>query len=423
MKQFVFYTTLIMLYVTGVSAAGQGSHAIPLPGFPETTIERTDLGTKSGLHHPADVNTDFRMTISEAIACLAAWQQGTGAMDYAIRAAYLWQHGEHYFHDYGQLPPLCWVPPGRRIQGMSCATWTSGACQEGESDQALQELVALGVSDIAVVPTWYQASLNSTEIYARPDSTITDEDVRHIVQYAHGLGLRVLLKPHLDPEQGGWRGLIECYNENDWQAWLQSYRNMVNHYAVIAEELGVELFCVGTELKKTSHRATDWRAIIDEVTEHFTGNITYGANWDELFNITWWDALDYIGVDAYYPLTNGYSPTVEELKAGWSGPFVALRDFSAQFGLPILFTEIGYCSYDGTNTQPYTWEMENAVVDLQEQADCYRAAYEVFWNEPWFAGLYWWNWDPNMSHGGPYDLHYSPRNKPAAAIIAEFYLP
>jgi len=59
--------------------------------------------------HPADLNADWRMAINEAIACLAGWQQGSNPLDYAIRAAYLWQNGETYRYIPGEAPPLCWM--------------------------------------------------------------------------------------------------------------------------------------------------------------------------------------------------------------------------------------------------------------------------------------------------------------------------
>jgi len=59
--------------------------------------------------HPGDINLDWRMVMSEAIAYLAGWQQGGNPMAYAIRAAYLWQNGEGYAYDPAELPPLCWV--------------------------------------------------------------------------------------------------------------------------------------------------------------------------------------------------------------------------------------------------------------------------------------------------------------------------
>lgn len=59
--------------------------------------------------HPADLSVNFRMVMSEAIAYLAGWQQGSNPMAYAIRAAYIWQNGEQYTYDAEQAPPLCWV--------------------------------------------------------------------------------------------------------------------------------------------------------------------------------------------------------------------------------------------------------------------------------------------------------------------------
>ncbi len=66
------------------------------------------IGNVPSPPHPADVNKDFRMIMSEAIAYLAGWQQGSNPMAYAIRAAYLWQNGEYYVYYPEILPPLCW---------------------------------------------------------------------------------------------------------------------------------------------------------------------------------------------------------------------------------------------------------------------------------------------------------------------------
>ncbi len=65
--------------------------------------------------HPADLDTDYRIVLGEAIAYLAGWQQGSNPIGYAIRAAYLWQNGEHYGYDGNLDPPMCWllVPPAR----------------------------------------------------------------------------------------------------------------------------------------------------------------------------------------------------------------------------------------------------------------------------------------------------------------------
>ncbi len=58
--------------------------------------------------HPADLDADFHIVLSEAVAYLAGWQQGSNSIGYAVRAAYLWQNGEFYSYDPSEAPPLCW---------------------------------------------------------------------------------------------------------------------------------------------------------------------------------------------------------------------------------------------------------------------------------------------------------------------------
>ncbi len=59
--------------------------------------------------HPADVNSDWHLVMSEAITYLGGWQSGSNPMAYAIRAVYLWQNGEQYSYDPEVTPPLCWI--------------------------------------------------------------------------------------------------------------------------------------------------------------------------------------------------------------------------------------------------------------------------------------------------------------------------
>ena len=81
-------------------------------GFDPVDPEDTPVlpeGEGEDQYHPGDVNLDWRMVMSEAIAYLSGWQQGTNPMAYAIRAAYLWQNGEGYVFVPSELPPMCWL--------------------------------------------------------------------------------------------------------------------------------------------------------------------------------------------------------------------------------------------------------------------------------------------------------------------------
>jgi uncharacterized lipoprotein YddW (UPF0748 family) len=307
---------------------------------------------------------------------------------------------------------------------MSYVTWWQTVYQTLGSDRSLRNLADTGTEWLSLVVTGYQETITSTIITRTLPATPADEDLVHVIARAHSMGMKVMLKPHVDfsNDPNHWRGEIGFDNEADWAAWFASYRDFIFHYAELAESNGVEQFCVGTELMGTSYREEDWRSVIAGVRERFSGTLTYASNPGEETQINWWDALDYIGVDAYYALTDKDDPTVDELKAAWAPHVTTLANLATAWGKPILLTEIGYRSVDGTNQHPWEW-WTAGTVDLQEQADCYRAAFETFWNKPWFAGMYWWHWSTDPEQGGENDSDYTPHNKPAEGVLRAYYLP
>ena len=61
----------------------------------------------------------------------------------------------------------------------------------------------------------------------------------------------------------------------------------------------------------------EWRRIIARVRAIYRGPVTYGANFDEVFDVKFWDALDWIGVSAYFPLVDDASPDRESPARAW----------------------------------------------------------------------------------------------------------
>jgi hypothetical protein len=208
--------------------------------------------------------------------------------------------------------------------------------------------------------------------------------------------------------------------QSKWNVWFSSYEQFILHYADLAEEHNVEQFCVGVEYKGTVHRDNEWRDIIAKIRGHYTDPITYASNWDNYQNINWWDASDFVGIDTYFPLTNKTDPSIDELKEGWKKWGNEIEIWQAGVNKRIIFTEIGYCSMDGTNIEPWNWTYSDTI-DLQEQADCYNAAFQTFWCKPWLAGIYWWMWDPNPNVGGPSDKSYTPYKKLAEDVLKKYY--
>lgn len=243
--------------------------------------------------------------------------------------------------------------------------------------------------------------------------------VIHAIETIHSLGMKVMLKPHVDLYNDEWRGEIWFNDEEDWSVWFDSYKQFICHYAKLAENHDVEQFCIGCELVKTVQRE-EWNEVIEVVRENFSGPITYAADWSNYQNVTFWQLLDFVGIDAYFELTEKNNPSMTELLNAWENWKPGIEEIHDVTGMPVVFTEIGYRSIDGCNRDPWNWQ-RTGKVDLQEQADCYEAAFKTFYHEKWFRGFYWWMWEPDPDIGGPTDDGYTPYKKLAEDILKAYY--
>jgi hypothetical protein len=299
-----------------------------------------------------------------------------------------------------------------------------------QADVSLKALSTTGANWISVVIRIFQETVSSTNITTNQYKTASDEELRHVIDLAHSLGIRVVLVPFInlsyDPEHT-WIQIGSAFNsETQWQAWFASYRDQINHYAFFAQEAGADMFYVGSELPGTTGREEDWRRVVKEVRERFKGPISYdsvywGIPTPEYKRIKWWDAVDYICTDFWYPLTNKNDPTVEELKQGWinTGFLVSFEDLARQFEKPAILSEIGYDRLDGTARNYTVTHKSGGPEDVQEQADCYQAAMEVVWGKPWLKGIFWWQWNAVSI---PTPLLEDPHGKPAEDVLRKFYL-
>lgn len=309
-------------------------------------------------------------------------------------------------------------------EGIVYASWWHGDYSSPESDTTLSKAIKpTGANWISIVVTCYQDTVYSTNITCKPDTlTPTDDDLRHVIKKAHELGLRVMLKPHIDIDESAhaWRGEISPDNEAGWQDWFKSYTTFITHYAGLAQSAGVDYLVVGTELAKTVHRSDDWRGIIKDVRAIYHGPLTYAAHhMSGEAAIDWWDALDAIGIDAYYPLSLGNNPTVAQIKTAWMPVVARLGQLSEKWKRPIIFTEVGYESINGTNGTP--WKALNNEVDFKEQADCYQGVFEAFSGQKWWHGVFWWVWTTHDAKTSPLNNGFNGYNKPAGRVIRQHY--
>jgi hypothetical protein len=294
-----------------------------------------------------------------------------------------------------------------------------------QADESLKDLATTGANWISVMVDIWQETISSTNITRMQYATASDEALRHVISLAHSLGIRVTLLPDLllsdDPAHDHIQIGTAFTTETQWQEWFASYREHINHFASFAQEAGVDMLYIGCEMASTTQREGDWRQVVKEVRERFKGPISYDSvflGFSECKRIKWWDAVDYIATDYWGSLTDKNDPTVAELKEGWiKTSYVSdLEIISKQFNKPIIISEIGYDSLDGTSKNFPVAHRENQV-DLQEQADCYQAAFETFWGKPWLKGIFWFQWNAIST-----EWPTSPQGKPAEEVLRQFYL-
>lgn len=308
-------------------------------------------------------------------------------------------------------------------KGMCFTTWDKDSMGSTLSDRSLEMLKNMGVEYVQINVTLYQDQVDSTTIKAT-DLTPSEDSIIHAIRAAHKLGLRVMLKPHIDPidtRNGScWRADIGFYDEESWGKWFTEYKRVMNRYAHIAQEQNVEIFCVGTELSFAAQKTDSWKEIIAGIRKIYSGKLTYAANWDDYKNVGFWEDLDYIGIDAYFPLSYKKSATIDDIKEGWKKWKQELEAWHATVQKPIIFTEIGYSSIPTAPAEPWKTP-EGGNADVETQANCYAAFFEMVWDSPWLAGVYWWKWSPTTNGGGVNNRQFTPLNKPAAKILEEKY--
>jgi hypothetical protein len=294
------------------------------------------------------------------------------------------------------------------VRGVTLADWSVDGYSTPAAFSAVDRIALAGANTMPVVVTLYQAGRNDNAPVADPQRTPSQSAVADVILHARSRGLQISLKIHVDLDTGEWRGLAE---PSDPVAWFDNYRVAIAPWVSLADAMSVEQLVVGTELAGTVRYESLWRGVVAEVRSGYRGEVTYAASWDEARLVTFWDALDVVGVDFYAPIAKRTNAHRLELLGEWQPWLVRLQLLHKLTGHDVLLTEIGYRSIDGSGMSPYD-HSSNAQTDVQEQADLYWAALQAVGDKPWIRGVYWWNWLANGSSAEELN-DYTPKNKPA----------
>ena len=242
----------------------------------------------------------------------------------------------------------------------------------------------------------------------------------------------MLLKPHVDllndekPVGRFWRGDIGgCpatdwnpppegvvpFTAAEWTAWFASYTEFFMPYVQMAAAERVEMLSMNCELYCANREQQHWRQLVQQVRQVYRGKLTVSQIDGHEQALLWWDAVDIIGIDAYYS-TPGH--TAAEMVYSWQTPQKIARGLHQKYGKPILYTEIGMCSGGCRRDRIPT------AADLAWHATKYEAVFEAFRGESYFLGSFWWNWDTDPGTSLLDDC-LTPQGKPAEDVLRKYY--
>lgn len=288
----------------------------------------------------------------------------------------------------------------------------------GSADMAesLEELAKLGVDWVAIHP--YGGVRKTGEIRWQPAAETGYLD--RAVELVRAAGMGLFWKPHLAYWGSfAWRGDIGYGNDpSAWRRFFAAYEDFIVDQAIFAEAAGAPLLAVGVELEGTTGHEADWRRIIARVRRVYTGRLTYAANWDSLDRVPFWDALDVIGVHAYYPLSDRADPTPEEILDAWSGHLAELGHLAGQHRMPVVLAEIGYPRSLAAASRPWEADLDDSPEALELRRRLMEVALERLERESWLEGMFWWKWLPGPA---PWDRDFSMKDPEARQLLAELW--
>jgi len=165
----------------------------------------------------------------------------------------------------------------------------------------LDKLKSCGVDSIALVPYGFASTREPTVRYGG-NSMERSDDIAALTALAHQRGIKVLLKPQLWC-RSGFPGNLDFPDPRRRAQWFAEYRKFLDYYAALAARMHADIFSIGVELGKMTPYEAEWRSLIARARALYPGPLVYSATQGPEFEaIRFWDALDYIGLDEYYPI-------------------------------------------------------------------------------------------------------------------------
>jgi hypothetical protein len=287
-----------------------------------------------------------------------------------------------------------------------------------EYKKTIDHIAADGADTVSLVVDARQENATSVRMYVDMRMTPTVPQLTEIVAHAKEKKLRVILMPIVlldDPaDDTEWRGSLKPRN---WDDWFKNYRDMIEHYARIAQSSGVDVLVVGSELVTAEEHYEQWVETIHGVRQIYKGQLTYSSNWDRYQKVKFWKYLDLIGMNSYWTLGKDSGANIDEIKGRWAEIQKTMFPFLEKEHKPVLLLEAGWCSLANAAKDPWDYTQDQLDADNDLQRRLYEGFFQSWWNKPPLAGFMIWEMHPGGDATGK---GYTPVDKPAEGVLKDW---
>jgi hypothetical protein len=240
----------------------------------------------------------------------------------------------------------------------------------------------------------------------------------------------VSLKPliEIDQEPFTWRGSLEV-DGSSVGSFFESYSSWMSQMAELAVQCDASRLYIGSELAGLTQDPLTtkfWRKLIAELRSYFPNGrkpLSYAANYDEYTQVQFWDDLDEIGVDAYFPLSKKKRPlqsdlTLEALTEKWHAPINRLHQFAEQWSRNVVLSEFGVPPYAAALHQPWEWRLNKSERPNRDEGVQMRTIEALLISirdeAQWLTAVDLWHWKVPDSAPSEYDID---PNSPVSRLI------
>jgi len=247
------------------------------------------------------------------------------------------------------------------------------------ADVTVDYVRSLHANAIAISFPFFMTSRYAAGVHAG-SATPTPDQLATVITEAQRAGMKVTLRPLLDENALG-ESRVHLLPVN-MPAWFASYQKFLYPYLVMARQLHVSEFILGTELTRFS-RSNQWGKLDTATRRIYHGQLGCADNWNV--------QTDGCGITGQ--LVDAYQPLLPPLAAAWTS-------YDASFPRGTVLAEVGIAAVDDAWNKPYLHGWPGAALDPAMQAQWFTAACHAA-TAAHLGGVYFWSLGLSVDQTGP----------------------